>query len=335
MLRLRARWTVLVGVLFAAAAVAGAGGLFLGTGRFVDPVVAAGSPALACAVLAAARVIRRTPARRPARQRFSSRVPRAVLRALVRAADRAPVDEGQRIVTVISARIGGRHGAAATATPTAFTRLHAALGRIVVGLGGTVGRAEGDSFEAFFGAPFTADDDARRACRCAVRLRAAIGELNAAFLAERLVTAPLVPLIGVASGPCLAGDLGMPGIPGYAVMGPARDAARQLALASERLGAGSLATATVWEAGGKDLVARLLDRLALPTGRLVRCVELVSEPETADRVTVEAIGVFNEGLARLEAGDREKAAALFQRALDLLPGDGPSTVYALRCRAGS
>jgi adenylate cyclase len=335
-LRLRARWTVLVGVLFAAAVIAGAGGLFLGTGRFVDPVVAAGSPALACAALAAARVIRRTPGRRTARQRFSARVPRTALRALVRAADHAPVDEGQRIVTVISARIGGLQGAAAAAAPAVFNRLHAVLGRVVVGLGGTVGRAEGDALEAFFGAPLAAADDAHRACRCVVRLQAALRELNAAFLAERLLAAPLVPRIGVASGPCLAGDLGMPGIPGYAVMGPAREAAWQLVLASERFGAGSLATGPVWEAGGKDLVARMLDRLALSTGPgLVRCVELVAEPETADRATVEAVGVFNEGLARLEAGDRQKAAVLFQRALDLLPGDGPSTVYALRCRAGS
>ncbi len=334
-LRLRARWTVVVGVLVAAAAVAGAGGLFIATGRFVDPVVAAGSAGLACAALAAVRVIRRNPARRAARQRFSARVPRAALRMLVRAADRAPAAEGERIVTVLCARIGGLRGTP-PAAPAILTRLHAALGRVVVGLGGTVGRAEGDALEAFFGAPLAADDDARRACRCAVRLQAAVRELNVALLAERLVAAPLAPRVGVASGPCLAGDLGMPGIPGYAVLGPAREAAWQLCLACERFGAGSLATGTVWEAGGKDLVARMLDRLALPTDPgLVRCVELIAEPETADRATVEAVGVFNEGLARLEAGDREKAGALFQRALDLLPADGPSAAYALRCRAGS
>jgi adenylate cyclase len=225
---------------------------------------------------------------------------------------------------------------ARAANPATLNRLHAALGRIVVGLGGTVGRAEGDAFEAYFGAPLVADDDARRACRCAVRLQAAVRELNAAFLAERLVDAPLALRLGVASGPCRAGDFGMPGIPGYAVMGPARDAAGQLVLASERFNAGSLATGPVWEAGGKDLVARMLDRLALPTDPgLVRCIELVAEPETADRATVEARGVFNEGLARLEAGDREKAGALFQRALDLVPGDAPSAAYALRCRAGT
>lgn len=335
-LRLRARWTVLVGVLFAAAAVAGAGGLFLATGWFVDPVVAACSPALACATLAAAKVIRRNPGRRAVRQRFASRVTRATLRALVRAADNSPAGDGELIVTVLCVRIGGLHGSPSAAIPATLNRLHAALGRVVVGLGGTVGRAEGDALEAYFGAPLAADDDAHRACRCAVRLRAAIRDLNTAFLAERLIAAPLAPRIGVASGPCLAGDLGMPGIPGYGVLGPAREAAWQLVLACERFGAGSLTTGPVWEAGGKDLVARMLDRLALPTDPgLVRCIELVAEPETADRATVEAVGVFNEGLARLEAGDREKAGALFQRAQELLPADGPSAVYALRCRAGS
>ncbi len=324
-LRLRARWIVLVGLLFAAAAVAGAGGLFVATGRFVDPVVAAGCPALACFALAAIRVLRRTPARRVIRQRFSARVPRTVLRALVRAADRAPVADGERQITVLCARIGGARAVAAPLLASDLTGLHAALGRVVVGMGGTIGRAEGDVLEAYFGAPLAVDDDARRACRCAVRLQAAARELN-----------KLTLRIGLASGPCLAGDLGMPGLSGYAVLGPARDAAWQLALACERFDAGVLATGPVWETGGKDLVARMLDRVALPTGPgLVRCVELVAEPETADTATVAAVGVFNEGLARLEAGDRVKAAAQFQRALELLPGDGPSSVYALRCRAGS
>ena len=335
-LRLRARWTVLVGALIAAATVAGAGGLFLATGRFVDPVVAAGSPALACLALAAIRVLRRTPARRAARQRFSSRVPRTVLRALVHAADHAPVADGERRVVVLCARITGPYASSGPTSAAPLNRLHAALGRVVVGQGGTIGRAEGDALEAYFGAPIAAEDDARRACRCAVRMQAAVRELSKAFLAERLAAAPLTLRIGVAAGPCLAGDLGMPGLSGYAVLGPARDAAWQLALACERFGAGSLATGPVWEAGGKDLVARMLDRLTLPSDPgLARCVELVAEPEAVDKATAEAVGVFNEGLARLEAGDREKAGALFQRALDLLPGDGPSSVYALRCRAGS
>jgi hypothetical protein len=116
-------------------------------------------------------------------------------------------------------------------------------------------------------------------------------------------------------------------------MGAARDAAEHLSTACERFGVAILAAGPVWEDGGKGLLARMLDRVTLPTDASpVRCYELVSELEGAAATAVEAIGLFNEGLARLEGDDRARAGELFQRVLELLPGDGPAALYAARCR---
>ncbi|OHD72261.1 MAG: hypothetical protein A2177_09600 [Spirochaetes bacterium RBG_13_68_11] len=339
-LRLGGLWTLLVGVLFITAAVTGSGGLFLATGWYLDPVVAAGSPALTCAALAAVKVLGRLPARRTLRNRFAPRVSRTSLRRLLSASAGTPVAGGERRVTVLYARIDGIHIAAGFGDPAsvaaALNEHHAAMWRIIVGLDGTLGRAEGDTIEAYFGAPLDGADDQRRACLCAVRMQAAGKELAAQFLADRLIASPLAMRIGIASGTCLAGDLGMPGVAGYAVMGAARDAAMHLAAACERFGAATLASGPMWEEGGKELLARMLDRVLLPTDTgPVRCYELVAEMEGADKATVEAIGVFNEGLACFEGNDRVRAGELFQRVLDLLPGDGPAGVYAIRCRAGS
>jgi adenylate cyclase len=217
-----------------------------------------------------------------------------------------------------------------------LNEFHVVMGRIIVGLGGTIGRAEGDTIEAYFGAPLQGTDDPRRACLCAARMQAAGRELAARFLAHRLLSSPLAMRIGIASGTCLTGDLGMPGVTGYAVMGAARDEASHLSGACERFGAANLVAGPVWEAGGKELLARMLDRVLLPTDSgPVRCYELVSELEGTDKTTVEAIGVFNEGLACLEGNDRVKAGELFRRVLDLLPGDGPAAVYVARCRLAS
>lgn len=339
-LRLRVRWTLLVGVLLTAATVAGCGGLLVAAGWHLDPVVAAASSGLTCAALAGVKALGRLPARRALRRRFARRVSRASLRGLVAGADRAPAAGRERRVTVLCARVDGIPVPAGRGDPASIAAmlsgLHAALGRIVVEHGGTVGRAEGDAIEAYFGAPLEAADDPRRACRCALRLQAAAKEHGARALADRIIPSPLALRIGVAAGPCLTGDLGMPGLAGYAVLGAAREAAWELARSCERFGAATLVAGPAWEAGGKELVARMLDRVPLPTDPdPVRCLELVAELEGADPAAVEAVGLFNEGLARLEAGNRSGAAALFQRVQGLLPGDGPSAVYAARCRAGS
>jgi class 3 adenylate cyclase/CHASE2 domain-containing sensor protein len=339
-LRLRVRWTLLVGALFAVAGFAGAGGLLVAAGWYLDPVVAAGSSALTCAALAAVKILARQPARRALRRRFVPRVSRASFNKILGVAARAPVADGERRVTVIHARIVGLQGAAGSGDPAPVVVMlrdfHAAVGQIIVGLGGTIGRAEGDTIEAYFGAPLQGEDDPRMACLCAMRMQAAGRKLAARSVADRLTPSTPTMRIGIASGTCLAGDLGMPDVSGYTVLGAARDAAMLLSGACERFGAGTIAAGPVWEEGGKELLARMLDRMPLPTDASpVRCFELVSELEGADLATVEAIRVFNEGLARLEGDDRVKAGELFQRVLEQLPGDGPAGVYAARCRAES
>ncbi len=246
-LRLRVRWTLLVGVLFVVAAVAGAGGLFVATGWLLDPVVAAASPGLTCAALAAVKVLDRLPRRRLVRRRFASRVSRSSLGSLLAASDRAPAAGTERRVVVLHVRIVGLQEAAGSSDPASVAAmlngLHAAMGRIIADLGGTVGRAEADTIEAYFGAPLQGEDDARRACLCVVRMQAAWNRLTPDAPALR---------IGIASGPCLAGDLGMPGIPSYAVLGGARDAAVFLSIMCDLSGAGNLAAGPCGRRAGRS-----------------------------------------------------------------------------------
>jgi class 3 adenylate cyclase len=332
--------TLLVGVLISAAAVTGCGGLFVATGWYLDPVMAAGGPALTCAAIAAIKSLVRLPARRALLSRFAPRVSRTSLRRILSASgDAEHVAGGERHVTVLCTRIDGIRPTADSGDTVPVAAMlnvyHAAMGRIVVGLDGTIGRAEGDTIEAYFGAPLEGTDDSRRACLCAVRMQEAGKKVVARSLADRPASPPFTLRIGIASGTCLAGDLGMPDMPGYTVMGAARDAAMSLAAACERFGTGTLASGPVWEDGGKELLARMLDRVLLPTDASpVRCYELVAEMDGADTAIVEAIGVFNEGLACFEGNERVKAGELFRRVLELLPGDGPASMYAVRCRAG-
>ena len=337
-LRLQVRWTLAVGALFTVVTIAGAGSLLAATGWYLDPVIAAAGPGLTCVALAALKALARLPGRRSLRRRFSPRVSRSVLAAL-RSAPAPVLDAAvERNLTVLRARVTGLPRDVARGDPATvagmLTRLHAEMAKVVVGCGGTVGRSDGDAIEAYFGAPLESAEGPRDACRCAVRMHAAARAL-AVGQAPRQPAPPGIALrIGVAAGSCLVGDLGAPGLRGYAALGAARDAALQLAELCDRFGVATLAAGSVWEEGGTDLLARMLDRVQLATGaEPARCFELVAEREGADAKTVEAIGLFNEGLARLEADDRAKAGELFGKVLQLLPNDGPAALYAARCRA--
>jgi len=337
-LRLRVRWTLAVGALFTAATIAGAGGLLAVTGWYLDPVIAAAGPGVTCVVLAAVKALTRLPGRRSLRRRFSPRVSRSVLAALRSTPASARAAAVERNLTILCARVTGLPHGAALGEPAAvaelLTRLHAAMAKVVVGCAGTIGRSEGDAIEAYFGAPLESSDGPRGACRCAVRMQAAARELAAGQAPRQPATPRIALRIGVAAGSCLVGDLGAPGLQGYAALGAARDAALQLAELCDRFGVATLAAGSVWEAGGKELLARMLDRVPLATGAdPARCFELVAEMDGADAKAVEAIGMFNEGLARLEAADRAKAGELFGKVLQLLPNDGPAALYAARCRA--
>ena len=154
-----------------------------------------------CAALAVIKVLGRLPARRRVRSLFAPRVSRTSLRRLLSTSAGTSVAGSERRVTVLCARIDGIRTAAgsgdsprdAASIAAILNAHHAAMGRIIVGLDGTIGRAEGDAIEAYFGAPLEAADDQRRACLCAVRMQSA-GKV----LAARIPTDQLAALGAIA-----------------------------------------------------------------------------------------------------------------------------------------
>src|SRR5690606_10342198 len=95
---------------------------------------------------------------------------------------------------------------------------------VVMSEGGTVDKYEGDAIMAFFGAPIAQEDHARRACRVALKMRQALGELMQKWEND----APLPggekkPLIdfrcGLSSGEVIVGNVGSSKRLEYTVIG--------------------------------------------------------------------------------------------------------------------
>ncbi|HEY3805103.1 MAG TPA: adenylate/guanylate cyclase domain-containing protein [Kofleriaceae bacterium] len=96
----------------------------------------------------------------------------------------------------------------------------------VMAEGGVVDKYIGDNIMAVFGAPVTRPDDAQRAVRAAVRMRAALAELNESFTARGMEKLRFG--IGLHSGEVVAGNIGSARRMEYTVIGDAVNLASRL-----------------------------------------------------------------------------------------------------------
>jgi class 3 adenylate cyclase/tetratricopeptide (TPR) repeat protein len=100
------------------------------------------------------------------------------------------------------------------------------LGDQVVRFGGTLVSVLGDAIMAVFGAPVAHEEDAERALRCALAMKASITTPD-------YVSAPLELHIGINTGEVMAGLVGTDEHPEYAVMGDVTNTAARLQSAAE------------------------------------------------------------------------------------------------------
>jgi adenylate cyclase len=329
--RLRPMTTILFGLALGCAAFIVLSALFVLSGVFVDPLLPVGGAVLTCAAFSTLKTSLARAEARGLRHAFSGRLSAETLTRLVASPGaRAPAGE-KRPVTVMAATVKRMSSDGSVQDPKDLLKLlnayHAGVHEAVLSLEGMLGRAGGDAFAAYFGAPLTAPDHARRACQAALRMSAVEMELN------RAVSPPLTTRIGIETGECIVGELGSQGMPGYSVIGPATDVAARLEALNSRFGTSILISEAVRDAAGDDFLVRSLDRVRFAgTETKFRVFELVAEKGGADEMTVQAIGIFNEGLALFERKEWQEAEAQFFRVLLLRPADAPAALYIERCR---
>jgi adenylate cyclase len=169
---------------------------------------------------------------------------------------------------------------------------------IVMSEDGVVDKYIGDAIMAVFGAPVSKPDDAVRAVRAAVKMRAALVHLN-----DRLATRGLGPLrtgIGVHTGEVVAGNIGSERRMEYTVIGDAVNVASRLESSTKDLGVGVLISDDTFALCEGQIDARPLKELTVKgRARPVRAYEvlgIVGEPP----IVVDAAEVKGQGSAPAE-----------------------------------
>lgn len=195
---------------------------------------------------------------------------------------------------------------------------------IIMELGGTVDKYEGDAIIAFWNAPLPVKDHALMACRAALACQERLAQREEDF--RRVAGRPLSARIGINTGVVVVGNLGSTRRFDYTVLGDAANLASRLEGANKVFGTPIMVSAATWRQTGGALVGRRLGRVRV-VGRS-EAVEVYQPLGDPGRVDLRVKELFEEGLALVEAGQFGEAIMRFMA----LGDDPPAAAYVARLR---
>jgi len=202
---------------------------------------------------------------------------------------------------------------------------------IILAEAGTVDKFEGDAIMAFWGAPLDQADQASRACRAALRQRAALQELNRGFAGLDLP--PLSMRIGLHTGDAIVGNLGSAKRFDYTVIGDTVNLASRLEGVNKFYGSHIMASeVTVAECAGV-VEFRELDLVAVKgKEQAVRVFEVLGLTGELEPELIKRRQDFAQALELYRQRRFSEALAGFEAMCTADPEDGPARTYRDRCR---
>jgi len=106
--------------------------------------------------------------------------------------------------------------------------------QVIIALGGTIDKFEGDAIMAFFGAPHKLEDHAVRCCLAALRMKKMEALLNEQLLREKLISTPFFTRIGINTGEMIVGNVGSLQRLDYTIIGSNVNIASRIENANKR-----------------------------------------------------------------------------------------------------
>jgi adenylate cyclase len=140
--------------------------------------------------------------------------------------------------------------------------------------------------------------------------------------------------IGLCSGPAVVGNMGSKNRMDYTMMGDTVNTAARLEGVNKVYGTYVLISESSYEGAKDHIVARELDAINV-VGKAVpvKIYELVGYKDQVDDQMMRTIAFYEQGLSAYRQWKWDAAVDLFQKALEITEGDGPSQTMIGRCRA--
>ncbi|WP_079587897.1 MULTISPECIES: adenylate/guanylate cyclase domain-containing protein [Bradyrhizobium] len=273
------------------------------------------------------------------RETFGRYVDPRVVEGLIDPKSLTASDGERRVMTVLFCDMKGFTGLSEGMTPKGLVKVMnhylSTMSGPIRSHRGIIDKYIGDAIMAYWGPPFTENDEqARLACLAAVEmaqrgvaLRTELPEL----LGVRTIPSDCTIRIGIATGEVLVGSIGSEFMMSYTVMGDAVNLASRLEGANKIYGSSSLASEPTIKAAGDAVAFREIDRLIVVGQSHPEAVfEIMGRKDELDDNQSRLQERYAEGLAAYRARHWDDARQAFDAALEAFPGDGPSTAMARR-----
>lgn len=252
----------------------------------------------------------------------------------------AVATEGQRrVMTVMFCDVKGFSSTSRGTTPQGLVKVMnrylSAMSAPIRAHEGIIDKYIGDAIMAYWGPPFTANDDqARFASMAALDMVELVPQLRnelPELLGVRSLPALFDIRIGVATGEVLVGSIGSELMMSYTVMGDTVNLAARLEGANKAYGSRILVSEATAASAAAEIEVREIDRI-IAVGQ--------TQPQTVFEIMGRKGGLpgtqtlvrdrFADGLAAYRARRWDDARRSFRAALEAIPDDGPSLTFIKR-----
>ena len=271
------------------------------------------------------------------RRAFSTYLSEDVVEEIVSDPTRLQLGGEKRYMTALFTDVQGFTSIAEVLSPEQLVELLnyylSTMSDVILDNEGTIDKYEGDAIMAFFGAPLELPDHALRACLTAILMRRLEDGINKHVKDNNLSPSPLYTRFGINSGDMVVGNMGTQKKMNYTIVSNAVNLAARLEGINKQYNTRVLASQeTINQTQGR-LLTRRLDRIrVVGINEPVQIYEVLETKSDASAAMQEMVQVFHKAIELFEAHNWKDAKNVFNKVLELRPGDGPSLLYIDRCR---
>ncbi len=201
---------------------------------------------------------------------------------------------------------------------------------IIISHGGTIDKYEGDAIMAFYGAPQPYVDHELRACKAAIDMKKKLREMQETW--RGIGQHELFVRMGMNTGLAVVGNMGSKMRMDYTAMGDSVNLASRLEGANKHYGTTAMISENTYNNVKDHVDVRKLDKIRV-VGKTEPIViyELLGMKGSLPQKVYDTIEIYNKGMDMFSEHQWKKALKFFQEALLILPDDGPSKTYVIRC----